>query len=236
VSAKRTARNGKHHAGNGKPPVSRRTSMTVTDVAEPHDTERYCDALTRNSETKNSRCRRPAGWGTEHAGLGRCKLHGGATPVRHGRYSTIKREELRTLIEQHEADPDPLNIFPELATARALFQDFVERYDAWRDAIVAWHESYKADSGTAEGKPRQMLDIADAYRIISEVTKIAERIERIRAQNAISRGDLNRVLSEMWRVLEMHVANPTTRQEVRDGMAQHPTLTSWPPRSRGNGS
>jgi hypothetical protein len=25
-------------------------------------------------------CRRPAGWGTDHAGVGRCKLHGGASP------------------------------------------------------------------------------------------------------------------------------------------------------------
>ena len=27
-----------------------------------------------------SKCRRPAGWGTDHAGRGRCKLHGGSTP------------------------------------------------------------------------------------------------------------------------------------------------------------
>src|SRR5215216_3827177 len=25
-------------------------------------------------------CQRPAGWGTDHAGYGRCKLHGGKTP------------------------------------------------------------------------------------------------------------------------------------------------------------
>lgn len=27
----------------------------------------------------NRYCKRPAGWGTEHAGVGRCKLHGGCT-------------------------------------------------------------------------------------------------------------------------------------------------------------
>jgi hypothetical protein len=35
-----------------------------------------CAARTRSG----GRCRRPAGHGTEHLGLGRCKLHGGSTP------------------------------------------------------------------------------------------------------------------------------------------------------------
>lgn len=35
----------------------------------------HCDATTR----AGTPCRRPAGWGTEHPGTGRCKLHGGAS-------------------------------------------------------------------------------------------------------------------------------------------------------------
>lgn len=35
----------------------------------------YCGARTRSGGT----CRRPAGWGTDHAGFGQCKLHGGST-------------------------------------------------------------------------------------------------------------------------------------------------------------
>src|SRR4051812_49155423 len=36
-----------------------------------------CAARTRSG----GRCRRPAGHGTEHSGIGRCKLHGGSTPA-----------------------------------------------------------------------------------------------------------------------------------------------------------
>ncbi len=36
-----------------------------------------CGAQTKGT---GAPCRRPAGWGTDHAGVGRCKLHGGATP------------------------------------------------------------------------------------------------------------------------------------------------------------
>jgi len=35
-----------------------------------------CGAKTRSG----GRCQLPAGWGTDHPGVGRCKLHGGATP------------------------------------------------------------------------------------------------------------------------------------------------------------
>lgn len=160
-------------------------------------------------------CTRPAGWGTNHPGEGRCRNHGGATPVKHGRYSTVKREDIRALIAQHEADPDPLNILPELAAARALFQDFIERYDAWREAILAWHASWGKEDGPQ--KPREVLDLSDAYRVVSEVTKIVERIEGIRAKNAVSRPELQRIISEMWRVLELNVADDTLRQRIRDG-------------------
>jgi hypothetical protein len=41
----------------------------------PYD--RVCGAKTRGSGTP---CGRPAGWGTDHVGYGRCKLHGGCVP------------------------------------------------------------------------------------------------------------------------------------------------------------
>lgn len=180
--------------------------MTVSGAPAPHD---RCGAKTRGG----TRCTQTAGWGTDHVGQGRCKLHGGATPIKHGRYSTIQRPALRALIAQHDADPDPLNVLPELAAARALFQDFIERYDGWREALLAWHASWTR--GDEAPKPREVLDIGDAYRILSEVTKIAERIEKVRAANAISRPDLFRLMGEMGRVVETHVKDPEALERIR---------------------
>src|SRR3954451_25258709 len=39
---------------------------------------RKCGAVLRQDPSR--RCQRPAGWGTEHPGWARCKLHGGASP------------------------------------------------------------------------------------------------------------------------------------------------------------
>lgn len=220
-----------------------------------------------------NRCLNPA-----RTGYAVCSKHGAGTrlapggrPPTHGRYSLIKRESLRGIAEAMEADPDPLNIVPELNHARALYIDFINRYDEYTTALLAWHSSYTAaerplsedrllsletvvdeleallgpadldeyeegDEGSAQrraimesrkliadlrapndgGKPRQIMDIADAWRILSEVTKIAERIERIRAANAISRPDLMRLMGEMGRVVARYVPDEATREKIQD--------------------
>lgn len=162
-------------------------------------------------------CRQPAGANTDHRGQGRCKLHGGANPVKHGRYSTVKSTALRDLIRHFDADPDLLNIEREVSVLRAIWVDWVNRYAEWRDALLAWHESFTDPDRETEPKPRQVLDLADGYRIVAEVTKAVERIERIRAANAISRPEFGRVMAEMGRVVEAHVRDPQVLEKIRDG-------------------
>jgi hypothetical protein len=42
-------------------------------------------------------CTRPAGWGTTHAGIGKCKLHGGGAPnhIKHAEKIKVKKEVTR---------------------------------------------------------------------------------------------------------------------------------------------
>jgi hypothetical protein len=136
--------------------MSGRGSMKEVAGTEPRGGA--CDARTRDG----GRCRKPSGWGTDHPGQGRCRLHGGATPVKHGRFSTIRREEIRTLAEHHAANPDPLNILGELAIVRALLDDYINRYDEWREALLAWHESYRAvERPLAHDRLQAMETVAD---------------------------------------------------------------------------
>jgi len=51
--------------------------------------------------------------------------------------------------------------------------------------------------------------------MVSEITKIVERIEKIKASNAISRPELMRVLTEMSRVVESFVREPATLEEIK---------------------
>lgn len=112
--------------------------MNQSKRGEPH--EQLCGAKTRNGGT----CKKPAGAGTDHVGQGRCKLHGGATPIKHGRYSSIQRPRLRELLDGLQADTssDALDLEPELHLLRALVLDYIERYDALTDAVLEWHNSF----------------------------------------------------------------------------------------------
>lgn len=62
-----------------------------------------CGSTTR----RGTPCQRPAGWGTNHPGEGRCKLHGGASPrgrdhprFRTGKWSRYLGEEERVEYEE----------------------------------------------------------------------------------------------------------------------------------------
>jgi hypothetical protein len=50
--------------------------MTAVAVTPSLPMTQYCGGRTRAGGT----CRRESGWGTDHVGFGRCKLHGGCTP------------------------------------------------------------------------------------------------------------------------------------------------------------
>jgi hypothetical protein len=193
--------------------------MTKVAGADRHVPTKYVGEIEPNWHCRgwNAKrlkyCKLRAGSGTSHVGEGRCKYHNGNAVTRHGIYSRIKRKRIRELIAEHEANPDPLNILPELATARALFEDYINRYEVITAALLAWHESYR--NGEDGAKPRQVLDIADAYRLISEITKIVARIEKIRADDAISRSELYRIMGEMGRVVETFVPDMDALQEIK---------------------
>lgn len=84
--------------------------MTLT--VEPGSTEVGHGGLC-NSRTKqtNGRCRKTAGWGTDHQGVGACKLHGGSTPSHEARARGVM---LATSIGEliAECRPDAVDLDP----------------------------------------------------------------------------------------------------------------------------
>lgn len=153
-------------------------------------------------------CKRGAGDQTSHVGTGRCKYHGGADgsgrPPTHGRYSKakIKSERLQELIDQFSDDEDPLNLLPEIALLRALIFDYIERYEEYAPALIAWHASFSKEYRAAErtaieneqdppdpagyGKPAQVADVLSVGQFITSLGSLVERIEKRREKGAIS--------------------------------------------------
>jgi len=73
-----------------------------------------CGATARST---GQPCRRPAGWGTNHPGAGRCKLHGGATPSGPASPHYVHGERCR---------PRPM---PPISVDQAEVEEFLERFD-----------------------------------------------------------------------------------------------------------
>lgn len=216
----------------------------------------YCGAKTRNPAAKGPYCKHHAGKRTDHPGTGRCWLHGGmAGNLSHGRYSTVKREDLNDAQAEFEEDPAILDTGAEIAMVRALVIDFINRYEAFAPALLAWHRSFDADQPNdlmvsyvrnvvrrlttmlgkeargdealdfltnwletwerASPKPKLILDIADATKMLSEITRMVERVQKSRNASAISRRDFARVMQQIGVLIDMHVQDDATKSRIR---------------------
>lgn len=177
-------------------PVSRTCPSNLPVPLQPR-----CGAKRRGTEPPEH-CRNRAGFKTDHVGIGKCHLHGGATPVKHGRYSTIKHESLRDLIDEHAADDNWIDTRADVAAARAVLEDFFNRYS----------DPAKNQACAECGKPS--LDPTDSIRHLDVITKMVERVEKARALNAITRSDLNRVIGQMSGAVERRVRDIDVRQAI----------------------
>jgi hypothetical protein len=147
-----------------------------------------CGAKNRQGQP----CARPAGWGTDHVGSGRCKMHGGKTPIKHGRYSKTVRERLGPILEQLEADPDPLNLLPELHLLRAMANHWLE---------------------TSGGKPAPI-----AADLLEKVVRVAELISKRQKEGVVSMASLQRLVEQMgvsvMKVVSRHVEDAELRDRI----------------------
>lgn len=190
---------------------------------------------------RDGTCTKAAGWRTDHPGQGKCYLHGGATPIRNGRYSSIQNEELGEKIAKFAEDPDPLNLEPEVAVLRALLEELLDRwYSIYGPdgALLAWHESFTTGTEDKEKKPRELPDISSVSAIVDRVGKMVERIHKFRAEQTISLATLNRVCEQMGvelvaAVREVKLEEPQSSQLLKAVERRWGSLRLEPGRSGG---
>lgn len=84
----------------------------------------FCGAKRRQGPDGGT-CRRPAGWGTDHGGVGRCKYHGGCTPT-HGRFAALSiATKVAQLYGAPREDVDPISgLVEELQRSAGLIDSY----------------------------------------------------------------------------------------------------------------
>jgi len=169
----------------------------------------YCLGRSRIREGENEGkwkyCYSRAGAGTTHTGHGRCKRHGGSAPSVENRYAAMLNDNISGKIAKFLNDPNPLDLRAELAAARALFEDFTERYDEFVDAVIAWHASFHDDRRGLHDAPLYHFDaIRHAYRSLAH-----DRFHEATDE------DLHRALEEGVRAERMEWAARMAEQDRR---------------------
>lgn len=137
-------------------------------------------------------CMKIPGWGTDHPGQGRCRLHGGKAPILHGRYSKVVRPELERHLREIEASGSPLDAEPELQFLRAMLRRFME---ANQEKL-------------ATGAMDSLGELGVVTKLIDQVGRQIGRIERQRALAALSLEELRVLVRRLAAVVERVVQDP----------------------------
>ena len=142
-----------------------------------------CGAKTKSGGT----CQNVAGYKTDHVGEGRCYLHGGRMPIKHGRYSQVKGR-LGDKIAEHSNNPNPLDLLPELATLRALFEKWITE---------------RGEEGNAE-------TVAGAEKLIDGMRKTVDTIHKMQTRELLTSREMEMGLMEITRIIAEEVKEPET--------------------------
>jgi hypothetical protein len=189
------------------------------------------------SAKRTKYCGARAGHGTAHPGMGRCSMHGGQKRdgdkrMRGGGRSALPATRVKALIEQHLADAKLYDVSRTLATAKALMDDFIERYYEITPALLAWYgateplsevqrlallrclEELEELYGEGEPTAQQAADLAEARAAVAYLA--APRVEKPHRvpdiSEAVSHADV--ISKIIHRVNQHHSQNAISYQRL----------------------
>jgi len=148
--------------------------MTSEDFAQ-------CEARTRSGGS----CRRPAGWGTDHAGFGTCKLHGGSTPNA-GKTAARLLAESEAIKLANAATPivvDPteallMTLYSAVAITNASRERFAQLLDTQADpqAVEAGQYQYEKALDRQQQYAEAAVKLGIAQKQIDMIERTGETI------------------------------------------------------------
>jgi hypothetical protein len=147
-----------------------------------------CGAKTRQEDSAEF-CGLPAGWGSDHPGIGRCKLHGGNTGKQRTGAARIKAEqEVRDVLAELDVAPvdDPLTALSQLAGQVVAWQTATATLVNRLDDQVRYEGATGAEQLRAEvGLYERAMDRANT--VLSTIARLdidgrLVRIEEAKAQ------------------------------------------------------
>ena len=147
-------------------------------------------------------CQKPAGWGTPHAGKGRCKLHGGYAGLYQQsgqlKYSNFVPEDLIEKYEEFSVDPDIKSLNDEIGLLRAKITivELKNQTGIYDKEILLFSEGIRRLIETKhkiEEGIKSKIDINMIMKIVDSIINIIEiRVSDIELKKLIA-GDMRRL-------------------------------------------
>lgn len=166
------------------------------------------------SKSTGKPCPRVAGWGTDHKGAGKCRSHGGSTPVKHGLYSRIIPEEYREQYDALRLAPDTNSLTHELAYLRIVLMRLEKKHGTNADGT----EKAAVMLGEVVLEPLQM--IAECIEQISRVVKRKNDMEE-GTKITFSLTELKEFSDAIIQAIIKHVSNPETVAAIKCELAAY---------------
>lgn len=169
----------------------------------------------KNNKAANGeylRCGMPAGWGTDHQGTGACKrcggLNDGTANITTGKYATKTKKRMKDKIDAYlQKDKRELyDLTYELATMKALFEEFSENLPDYDDADFN-------------------LSANRISNLVGTIGTLIDKISRIEARNALTMGQL---------LLFRHVFSEILMKYIPDTVMQDLAIAELVDRAGGN--
>jgi hypothetical protein len=184
--------------------------MTAADPAPRHDKPK-CGARKRQGD---GCCKRPAGWGTDHPGVGNCKLHGGS--VRNSRVAAageLARQAVITYGLPRDISPTEA-LLDEVHTTAGHVAWLRDRVAELPENDLIWGVTEETDTQASEfpgtnttraAKPNMWLQLyREERKHLVDVTKAAisagieeRRVKLAEAQGSLLNDVIRRILARL---------------------------------------
>lgn len=187
--------------------------MEVEATVPGHDAGDCGARLKQARADGRDTCTQPAGWGTDHVGIGRCKLHGGATPNHSVNAARVQAEQ--ALLRAQQTYGLPVDVEPGEALLGLV--RVAAGIVAWLGAQIA---QLQAEDLTVDGRTHPLVSLyLEERKHLTQVSKdtlaagVAERRVRLEeAQGQLLVGLLERII----RRLGADPMDPAVRDIVRE--------------------
>jgi len=122
----------------------------------------------------------------------------------------VQSRRLKGLLQKiAKVEHDTMDLVPEANLLRAMTIDYINRYDQFTEALLAWY----ADP-TTHVKPRRIMDITDAASLVESISRVVHRLHQIQSEGSISMETFKRVTENMGLIVARHVKDPLVLNRI----------------------